>query len=358
MPALPSTAPSVPALPPPLVLLAIFVVVFTVITCICAVYPVVASCLAARRVRRSDEESACGGSTAPIAAKARKASASAPAEVLFNARTAIFVLKAKRAAEKELAAFHKTLMAGKTAPQVPQRVEAGASVVSRFIQKQIAIPTKGHTGARRKRSLPGPSPLRSVYTAPEPAPEPKSTPAPASALPTTTTTPIIPAPASPTIPKGPTALILAALARGDLDSDTASINEEDQEGIAPSITFDAIRGIWTAKKATSGEPQPDTHTNIESEIDAILARFPAPPPYAPVLVDNRLRTLWREGKEKKKLAGAGSGEMLKGSPEEKWDREGGEGKCLRCLISRLFFLSFLPSLPSLSFFLLLYARYT
>ncbi|KAJ6513117.1 hypothetical protein C8R45DRAFT_1207021 [Mycena sanguinolenta] len=318
MPALPSTppsaptAPSTPTLPSPLALLVVFVVTFAVVTGIYALYPVVASWLAARRARASDEESACGGS---IAKKARKASAPAPAEVLFAARTAIFVLKAKLANEKDLVAFHKSLMARKTAPKASQRVEAGSSVVSRFIKKHSAASNKGHAGARRKRSLPGPSPLRSVYTAPEPAPAPEPTPA--ITTPALPTTPILPsAPASPTIPKGQTALILAALARGD-DSDTASVNYEEEEGIAPSITFDAIRGIWTAKApapAPSGEPKPDAHTE-ETDIEAILARFPAPPPiYAPVLVDKRLRALWREGKEKKKQVGAGVGESLKKSP--------------------------------------------
>ncbi|KAJ6513114.1 hypothetical protein C8R45DRAFT_1153937 [Mycena sanguinolenta] len=319
MPALPSTPPSTPS---PLALLVVFVVTFAVVTGIYALYPVVASWLAARRARASDEESACGGSTAHIATKARKASAPAPAEVLFTARTAIFVLKAKLATEKDLVAFHKSLMARKTAPEAPQRVEAGSSVVSRFIKKHSAASIKGHAGARRKRSLPGPSPLRSVYTAPEPAPAPEPTPAiatPAIATPAIPTTPILPsAPTSPVIPNGPTALILAALARGD-DSDTASVDYEEEEGIAPSITFDAIRGIWTAKApapAPSGEPKPDAHTE-ETDIEAILARFPAPPPiYAPVLVDKRLRALWREGKEKKKQAeaGVGVGESLKKSP--------------------------------------------
>ncbi|KAJ6513127.1 hypothetical protein C8R45DRAFT_1068180 [Mycena sanguinolenta] len=317
MPALPSTPPSTPTLPSPLALLVVFVVTFAVVTGIYALYPVVASLLAARRARASDEESACGGSTAHIATKARKASASPPAEVLFAARTAIFVLKAKLATEKDLVAFHESLMARKTAPKALQRVEAGSSVVSRFITKHSAVPTIGHASGHRKRSFPGPSPLRSVYTAPEPAPALEPTPT--ITTPALPTTPILSSPpASPVVPKGPTALILAALARGD-DSDTASVDYEEEEGIAPSITFDAIRGIWTAKApapAPSDEAQPGAHAE-ETDIEAILAKFPAPPPiYAPVLVDKRLRALWREGKEKKKQAEAGVGESLKKSPRK------------------------------------------
>ncbi|KAJ7263139.1 hypothetical protein B0H12DRAFT_1230987 [Mycena haematopus] len=299
MPSLPSSPPSPPSfLPSPLVGLAIFVGVFVVVTGIYAFHGVASRWMAARRARTSDAESVGDSSAAPIEAKATPRDGTSrvpPAEVLFAARTAVFVLKAKAAAQKERVSIHKALMARSAPPKKAKPVE-GSSVLSRFRTTHSEVSIAGHVGARRKRSLPGPSPLRLVFTAPRPPPScpPDSVPTP-TAVPITSLVPVaVLPPVSPATAKGPAALILSALARGDDDWDSGSDYNDDEEDVdAPSIIFDAIRGIWT------NTVTPQSPASAASRVDISIS--PARLAYAPVLVDSRLRTLWLDGKKKKQV---------------------------------------------------------
>ncbi|KAJ7209348.1 hypothetical protein B0H12DRAFT_424017 [Mycena haematopus] len=275
MPSLPSSPPSAPSFPPsPVVGLAIFVGVFVVVTGIYAFHGVASRWMAARRARTSDIESVGDSSAAPIEAKAKPRNGSSPvppAEVLFAARTAVFVLKAKTAAEKERVSIHKVLMA-RSAPLKKAKPVEGSSVLGRFSTTHSEVSIAGHVGARRKRSLPGPSPLRLVFTAPRPPPScsPESVPT-TTAVPITSLVPVaVLPPASPATAKGTAALILSALARGDDDWDSDSdYNDDEDDADAPSIIFDAILGIWTNTSTSQSPASSASHVDISIR--------PAPP---------------------------------------------------------------------------------
>ncbi|KAF8156197.1 hypothetical protein K438DRAFT_1862421 [Mycena galopus ATCC 62051] len=308
MPSIPSSPPSAPSfLPSPLTCLAIFVGVPTVVTGIYVFYSAAGRWMAERRVRKVDVESVGGGSTALV--KTRKTngarSSRCPAEVLFDARTAIFVLKAKGAVEKQEASFHKALMARKGTPakaKAAKPVQAASSHVRRFLDNCKDSYTPGRIGARRTRSRSGPSPLHLICTAPE------SVPAPSTALIHILSTPVVafPAPASPTVPvvplpsttslgaKGPAAIILAALERGDADS---SLEYDDDADPSSSISYDAIRGVWTR-----GGTPPPSPPRVEPDHESSSVFAPPSRSHPPVLVDARLRTLWLAGNNKKRVA--------------------------------------------------------
>ncbi|KAF8146304.1 hypothetical protein K438DRAFT_1990935 [Mycena galopus ATCC 62051] len=150
-----------------------------------------------------------------------------PAEVLFVARTAVFHLGAKGAAEEEAISFPEALITQEGAPRKPKAVEVDSSHVHRFVKQTSEVHVPGRVDAsRRKRALAGPSPLRSVHTAPQFAP--------ISAV-------------TPLSAKGPTARILAAFTRGG-NEDTGSSDDDDD----PSFTLSCDCDPWRLDTGITG----------------------------------------------------------------------------------------------------------
>ncbi|KAF8156229.1 hypothetical protein K438DRAFT_1942917 [Mycena galopus ATCC 62051] len=196
------------------------------------------------------------------------------------------------AVEKEEASFHMALMAreGTSAKAKARLVQAASSHVHRFFNKCARGYVPSHIGGRRTCSRPGPSPLCLSHTAPESVPGPST-----ALIHSACSTPVVPlsapspapVPVSPVLStaplgaKGPAAIILAALGRGD---DDRSLEYDDDEGDASSfISYDAVHGLWT---------------RVELEHESIVHLTPSHPP---VLVDARLRTLWRAGNDKERV---------------------------------------------------------
>ncbi|KAF7334543.1 hypothetical protein MVEN_02284200 [Mycena venus] len=326
MPSLPSSAPSAPSfLPSPLLGLGIFVLVFILVTGVYALYSYLARKLAERRSHISDVEKAGDASATPMKGRGKRAPQS-PADVLVAARPGFSFRQSKTSEKKELVSLHKTLMAQKNAPGKAALLVVAPSPLRPFLEQQGMHRTLGLARVHQDRPLPGPSPLRSVYTAPEPvsvgvtllfmnkpSPAPVSTPLPAPVT-ITVPTPVAasvapPAPISVPVPvpesfdalaisQSRAATLLAAISRGsDGDSDSDSEHGDDNDSpIEFSFQYDAERGVWTTAfthklaSTVSSPPSPSSPASVHITPSPVTTKGPV---RAEPLVDSRMRNLNR-----------------------------------------------------------------
>ncbi|KAF8175415.1 hypothetical protein K438DRAFT_1979653 [Mycena galopus ATCC 62051] len=230
------------------------------------------------------DRAARGGSTSLVKTPKANGARPYPAEVLFDARTAIFVLKERGAVGKEEASVHMALMArdGTSAKTKARLVQPASSHVHRFLNKCARGYVPSHIDARRTRSRPGPSPLCLSHTAPESVTGPST-----ALIHSACSTPVVTLSAPSPTPRS----CLSPLGRGD---DDKTLEYDDDEGDASSsISYDAIHGLWTRGGST---PSPTPPVELEHESIVHLTPF-----HPPILVHARLRTLWRAGNDKKRV---------------------------------------------------------
>ncbi|KAJ7479788.1 hypothetical protein FB451DRAFT_1171880 [Mycena latifolia] len=173
MPALP-TAPSL--LTSSLVGLGGLLIVVVAVSGGCYLRSRIAKSLAERRrARTTDAENAGNASSATVEGKSAATKTEPPLAVLVAARKSLHAQQQKAAATTYRVALHKALMADHAAKPV-YTVNApvvlasspGARILLRLQGKQH---TAGRVVTRRTWSHPGPSPLRSSITAPQPGAE-------------------------------------------------------------------------------------------------------------------------------------------------------------------------------------------
>ncbi|KAJ7364622.1 hypothetical protein DFH08DRAFT_798944 [Mycena albidolilacea] len=237
MPALASSPLFAPSfLPSLLVCLIAFSIVPVVITGIYAIDSVVGRKLAERHARVWDPEN-----TAEV--------------IKSNSNTDVFVFT--RAIILRVEVYVDT-------PSLARRLSA--------LDNKLHAPC--HIGVCQKASPLGPSPLRLMYTVPQPAPVPVSV---GVALSTPLRQPVLlpilcPILITPISGKNSVALILSRPLRGAPTTTTRTLTRkcsgDDEGNISLSFSFDAIRRVWTTASVTSSVSAAAAAAQVELDVGA------------------------------------------------------------------------------------------